>query len=55
MTIIVYVGSTGPTVTATLREIKSNGSVGPVDLTTASVRFRMRSAYAATPVIDAAR
>lgn len=52
MTIYVYVGDTAPDVTDTLREVKSNGSVGPIDLTSATVRFRMRSQFGSTVLID---
>lgn len=53
MTIVVYVGNTGPTITGSLLEVKSNGSVGPIDLTIAAVSFRMRSQFGSLLVVDA--
>lgn len=53
MTVFLYVGTTAPQVADTLREVKSDGSLGPLDLTTVTVRFRMRSQFASVPLIDA--
>lgn len=53
MTIVVYVGNTAPTVVGTLQEVKPNGSVGPVDLSAATVNFRMRSQFGSALLIDA--
>lgn len=52
--ISVYVGDTGPSVLDTLREYKSDGSLGPINLTGATVRFRMRSLFGSAPLIDEA-
>lgn len=52
MSISVYVGDTGPSVIDTLNEYKSNGSIGPINLTGATVSFRMRSLFGSTPLVD---
>lgn len=54
MTIFTYVGSTGPTITATLREYKSDGTIGPIDLTVPVVNFQMRSQFGSALLVDAA-
>ncbi len=53
MTIVLYIGNTGPTVTATLREVKSDGSIGPIDLTAPDVYFQMRSQFGSALLVDA--
>lgn len=54
MTIYVFVGNTAPAVTDTLKEVKSDGSIGPIDLTTlTSIRFRMRSQFSDVALVDA--
>jgi hypothetical protein len=52
VTIFMYVGNTAPSITDTLMEVKSNGSVGPRDLNGAIVRFRMRSLFGSDLLID---
>lgn len=52
-TIFVYVGNTAPSVTDTLQELKSNGSLGPIDLSLATaVKFRLRSDFGQAVLID---
>lgn len=53
MTVYVYVGNTGPTVTGTLLEVKQDGSVGAIDLTSAVVSFQMRSSFGSDLLVDA--
>lgn len=49
----MFIGDTAPDVTDVIKEVKSNGSVGPINLTAlVSIRFRMRSAFGVTPLID---
>jgi hypothetical protein len=48
----MFVGNTAPSITDTLQEVKSNGSVGPRDLTGATVSFRMRSLFGSALLID---
>lgn len=51
----MFVGNTAPDVLDTLKEVKSNGVVAPIDLTgLTSIRFRMRSQFGAAALIDAA-
>lgn len=53
-TIYIYVGNTAPDVTDTLKQVLSDGSVGPINLTgVTSVHFRMRSQFGTATLIDA--
>lgn len=52
MTIVVYVGNTAPSVEDTLQQVLSSGALGPIDLTTATVRFKMRSLWSDVLLID---
>lgn len=52
MTIFMFVGNTAPSIVDTLSEMKSNGSIGPRDLTSAAVIFRMRSLFGDALLID---
>lgn len=51
--IYMFVGNTAPSVVDKLREVKSDGSIGPVDLTGFTVHFQMRSLFGSGLVIDA--
>jgi hypothetical protein len=54
-TIYIYVGNNAPSVQDTLKEIKSDGSVGPIPLAgLTSIRFRMRSQFGSSVLIDSA-
>lgn len=48
----MYVGNTAPSITDTLQEVKSDGSIGARDLNGATVRFRMRSLFGSDVLID---
>jgi hypothetical protein len=52
MTIFMFVGNTAPSITDTLMEVKSNGSIGPRDLTGAAVNLRLRSSWGSALLID---
>lgn len=53
MTIWQYVGDTAPSISDTLREVKSDGSTGPLDLSAlVGVNFRMRSLFGSAALID---
>lgn len=52
-TIYMYVGDTAPSVTDTLKEAKSDGSIGPMNLSAlVSLKFRLRSQFGSTLLID---
>jgi hypothetical protein len=49
----MFVGNTAPDVLDTLKQIQSNGSVGPIDLTSVtSVKFRLRSQFGSAVLVD---
>lgn len=52
-TIYVFIGDTAPDVTDTIKEVKSDGSKGPINLTgLVAVNFRMRSKWGSAVLID---
>lgn len=54
MTISLYVGDTAPSIQDTIKQTNSSGALVPLPLGAAvDVRFRMRSAFGSTPLIDA--
>lgn len=50
----MYVGNTAPSIVDTLRQTLSNGASAPIDLSTCTVTFVMRSQYGTAHLIDAA-